>query len=209
MIQAVNSLPSSPAFLQKAIHALTHLFTQAHMTPAPLARPLAGYVISLGRLPFDGVYVASGNFKEEYSDFGKIGRLMLIPCDLLASGILADSLMQGRLSANLGSLNLLNGVSIVSFLYGLSYMMIGIDSALILCDKKTTLQYKRQAIFDLANAVLQIALAVLFIVGYSVSPVLLVLGLIAAGVGIAGFIHRYLYSEQFNSNEGEVWQQQV
>ncbi len=160
------------------------------------------YGVSFLRIPFGFYYLSREYYKEEHSLFGAIGNLLLIPADIgggvvLFGEITIESLAKFALGIGIVALS-------VAVIYCAAYVAIGINSILILTDSRQSNFAKRQAAIDLANAIMQIALAAFFIVGYSYLPVLLTFGILGASFGILGFCHRYAQVLSETKKESEV-----
>ena len=167
-----------------------------------LPRSSISYSISFLRIPFGLYYLYKENFKNEHTLFGSLGNLLLIPADIGGSLLLIGEIAIPTLaSAALGF-----GIIAISVatIYLAGYIAIGINSFYILTDDSQDSNSKRQAIIDLSNAIVQIALAAFFIVGYSSFPILVTLGILGAILGTISFCHRTITSLSLENKVSEV-----
>lgn len=146
-----------------------------------------GNAVSMGRFPLGCAYVIQQQYRNEYTTWGKIGNLMLLPAD--AGGSI---LFFQEIAGHVPKLLLARTVSI---LYMAAYLPIAIDAVIILAAPRAPALLKRQALFDLATAVTQIALAVFFLMSYSSVP----LAIAAGGIACTAFLHRKFIVNRTNN----------
>lgn len=157
-----------------SIHLVTRIFLLA----------TSGNTISFCRLPFNFAYIIRQGYQKEHSAFGSIGRLLLLPADAAGASLLIRKLLfMGVSSAFMGA---------TAVLYMIAYVPIAINAIIVLSSDETCAFHKRQALFDLTVAILQIALATLCLIGYTHPLFFVTLAILAASMGGIAFLHSFL-----------------
>lgn len=145
--------------------------------------------ISFFRFPIGVIYVIKRGYENEFSYAGGFGNIMLLPADGFGGYLFIRGLLGLAISSSL--------IGVLSFLYIGAYSFIAVDSIIILTSRETNVILKRQATLDLANAVLQIALACFAIAGFT-HWILIGLAAAAAVYGTLSFLHRYRTKAHFS-----------
>lgn len=201
MIRALSQPFDFSSYIVPVVNQKIHF--SSYISPIlNLPRSSISYSISFLRIPFGLYYLYKENYKNEHTLFGSFGNLLLIPADMGASLLLIGELALPTLaSAALGF-----GILAItaSLIYLTGYVSIGINSLYILFDDSQDSNSKRQAVIDLSNAIVQIALAAFFIVGYSSFPILVTLGVLGALLGTLSFCHRTVISLSLENKVSEV-----
>lgn len=160
------------------------------MLISPFSPRVIGYSVSVARMPIGLYGIFKKSFLSEETAYGSCASLMLVGADVAGTTLYMS--MLGVVDLTEWGIEQNALISFVALAYIAAYIPWIIDSLLILTDDESNKIIKRQAILNLSNAITQIFVASLVLVGYSPMGLIVPFYALAATFGITSFAHKAL-----------------